>query len=197
MVDVPYTFEDKFYPIKGLENETCGKTDEDVKAVTATLSGELLEREFTCRYETLKFTRGKQLLDSETALKFVRSRHSDTNGNDFGRSLRQQAFLIGIKNKLLSFSGFTKTFQIANELSKNLMTDINIGDAFGLIEDTGLQDVTIKTISLNTDNVLMESVSSNRQYILVTKEGEGNFTELQKYIKQNLEELKKENGETD
>ena len=186
-VNVPFSFEDKFYPITGLEKDTCGKSDEEVEALTATMSGDLLEEEFTCRYETLDFTKGSTTMDGETALKFVRSRHSETNGNDFGRALRQQAFLVGVKNKLLKIGSIPKIITLANSLSKNVMTDIDFKTAFQILnEQETLTDFTIEPLSLTTDNVLMEGQSSDGQYILTSKDGENNWSSVQQFIHDNI-----------
>jgi LCP family protein required for cell wall assembly len=186
-VNVPYSFEDKYYPIEGLEKDTCGKDEAEMKVLTATMSGDLLEKEFTCRYETLIFQKGLSTLDGETALKFVRSRHSETNGNDFGRALRQQIFLVGIKNKLLKIGSLTKIISIVNTLTKNVITDIDLKTAFQIAsEQETFSDFKIESISLTTDNVLMESLSSDRQYILISKDGEGNWENVHKFIEENI-----------
>ena len=57
-VQVDKTFTDPWYPIEGSENDSCGKSEDEIAALTATMSGYLLEQQFPCRYETLPFTRG-------------------------------------------------------------------------------------------------------------------------------------------
>ncbi len=183
VVNIPYSFKDEFYPIKGKENDLCGLTEDQLKMIHATLSGQLLEQQFKCRYETLEFTKGPMLMDGETALKFVRSRHSSVNGSDFGRSIRQQAFLIAVKDKLLRVGSIPKIITIINNISKNLQTDIDFGSMLKFTE-TGLEisDFEMKTISLNTDNVLDETISPDRQYILIPKSGEEKWDEIHKFI---------------
>ncbi len=184
---IPYSFEDKYYPIKGLEDDLCGKSEEEMDALHATMSGQLLEKEFTCRFETLKFQKGKAVMDGTTALKFVRSRHSDINGSDFGRALRQQAFLIAIKNELLDIGSVGKFIASINTLSKNVTTDIDLSTAFEIYkEQENLTDFDIETISLTTDNVLVEGFSTDRQYILTSKEGEGNWESVHTFIQENI-----------
>ncbi len=186
-VNIPYSFEDKYYPIEGLEKETCGRDEAEMKLLTATMSGDLLEKMFTCRYETLKFEKGKTVLDGESALKFVRSRHSDINGNDFGRALRQQAFLVGVKNKLLKTGSIPKIVALINTLSKNVITDIDLKTALKIAgEQETLSDFKVESLTLTTDNVLMESLSTDRQYILISKDGEGNWENVHKYIQENI-----------
>ena len=185
-VYVPQTFDDNYYPVKGKEDESCDKTDEDIEALTATMSGFLLEKEFECRYEQLHFDKGLTPMDAETALKFVRSRHSETAGGDFNRSLRQQTFIVGIKNKLLNLGTIPKMIPVVNQISKNVKTDINITTAIDFVRKHGVPDYEIKTISINEDNVLNESISSDGQYILIPKAGNGNWDEIQQYINDEL-----------
>lgn len=86
-VVVDKSFTDEKYPILGKEDDDCGG-DPDYK----------------CRYETISFSKGRQLMDSETALKFSRSRQSTDpeEGNDLARAKRQQKVLSAIKDKILS-----------------------------------------------------------------------------------------------
>jgi len=189
-IDVPFTFEDKLYPIKGKENETCGKLDEEIVSVTATLSGQLLEEQFPCRYETLKFEKGKQFMDGEAALKFVRSRHSDVNGGDFGRSLRQQAFIFGVKNRLLSFSGVTKIIPLIKDGLNMVVTDLTLQDVTAMVERYGVvSSYTIDSIQLNDQTILMFFMSPDGQSILVPKTGENDFGSIASYITSELSRI--------
>ena len=95
-VQVPNPFDDPFYPIEGEENNTCGLTDPQIFELKNKYQGFELERQFTCRYEHLHFDKGEAKLDGVTALKYVRSRHGDS---DFGGSARQFSVLVGIENK--------------------------------------------------------------------------------------------------
>lgn len=186
-VNIPYAFEDKYYPVKGLEKDTCGRDEAEMELLTATMSGDLLEKMFICRYENLKFEKGKTVLDGDAALKFVRSRHSDINGNDFGRAQRQQAFLVGVKNKMLKVGSITKIITLVNTLSKNVVTDIDLKTAFQIVsEQETLSDFKVETLVLTTDNVLMEGMSTDRQYILTSKEGEGSWESVHKFIEENI-----------
>jgi anionic cell wall polymer biosynthesis LytR-Cps2A-Psr (LCP) family protein len=186
-VNVPYSFVDEYYPLKGKEDDVCGKTDEEMKLLHATLSGQLLEKEFKCRFEKIEFKKGSQVMDAETALKFVRSRHSEINGNDFGRSQRQQALIIAVKNQILKVGSIPKIIPLLNNIAKNVQTDIDIKTAINLMADNyQLSDIQIKSISLNTDNVLEESQSEDRQYILIPKGGQDNWKAVYDYIQQNI-----------
>jgi len=86
-VDVPRSFEDKKYPIEGREEDLCDG-----------------DPEYACRYETIRFEKGLTTMDGGTALKYVRSRHSEDleEGTDFARTRRAQLVMVAIKDKLVS-----------------------------------------------------------------------------------------------
>lgn len=179
-VEVPKTFDDPFYPILGEENNTCGKSEDEINTLKAKYSGFNLEKQFTCRYENLHFDQGQTNLDGVTALKFVRSRHGDS---DFGRSLRQIAVLKGAATKLISFQAMGKANDIINSLMGLVKTDLNAGIIKTLIDVIGEpKTYTTNQIQLTTENVLSESKSSQGAYILIPKAGNFNFSEVKSYI---------------
>lgn len=179
-VNVPKSFDDNFYPILGQENNTCGKSETEINSLKAQYSGFNLEKQFTCRYEELHFKEGPTELDGTTALKFVRSRHGDS---DFGRSQRQIAVLKGISQKLISFQSMGKANDIINALLGLVKTDLNAGIIKSLIDVFGDPNVyETAQVQLTTDNVLTESKSGQGAYILIPKAGNFNFTEVKKYI---------------
>jgi len=184
-VQVPATFDDPFYPIAGQENNLCGKTETEVFELKNKYTGYDLETQFTCRYEHLHFEKEETKLDGTTALKFVRSRHGDS---DFGRSLRQFAVLSGIGNKLVSFQIANKFDDIVNTISQIVKTDLDAGTIKSLVQILGDPNAyTTKSIQLSTDNVLNQSTSSDKQYILMPKDGNFNYSGIQDYIKSNLD----------
>jgi LCP family protein required for cell wall assembly len=142
-VNIPASFTDEFYPVKGLENETCGKTAEEMEALKFQFSGFELEKQYKCRYETLQFEARLTKMDGTTALKFVRSRHSSTNGGDFARSERQMALLAAIKQKLISLDAVAKIDKLYPSLAKLVTTDLNLARSFYLFWEMP------KTIRLN------------------------------------------------
>lgn len=167
-VKVPMSFTDNFYPIDGQELATCDKSDEEIKALTASLSGFLLEQQFACRYEQLAFKVGTQTLDASTSLKFVRSRHSEVQGNDFNRSLRQQALIQGVKQKLLSPSFWPKVPNLAKQLIRSVDTDISLATASNwLASFPNLDSYQLHNYSLSPTTGLVASKSGDRQFILV------------------------------
>lgn len=183
-VDNPTILDDPFYPIIGQENNTCGMTEDQINALKAKYSGYQLETQFTCRYEHLHYDIGNATLSGTEALKFVRSRHGDS---DFARSARQQAVLVGIEQKLISFQAAGKFNDIVNTISQIVRTDLDAGTIKSLVQVFGdPKAYTIKKIQLTTDNVLNQSTSSDGQFILIPKSGNLNFSGVQDYIKSNL-----------
>lgn len=185
-VNVEKPFDDYFYPVKGLENEICGFSTEKIAEVHQKYSGFELEKQFTCRYEHLSFKKGKQNMNGETALKFVRSRHSDQYGGDFARSERQHEVLEAIKEKILSKNILGKGNQILEKLNKSVTTDIDINLLKEVLEPLGnITQYQINHIYITEENVLTSSKSQNGQYILQPKDGQGNFQGIKNYILQN------------
>lgn len=195
-VDVPYTFDDYFYPVKGLEKDTCGKSEGDVANITATMSGELLERQFPCRYEHLHFDKGKRVLNGEEALKFSRSRHSAVGGSDFGRSIRQQALISAVKDEILSLRDPIKMVAVVSELAKNVTTDINLKAVYNFAKrQEGVTDIKINSISLNDENILKVGKGEMGQFMLVPKNGEG-WESVHEFIRSELKKFEDQTEST-
>jgi polyisoprenyl-teichoic acid--peptidoglycan teichoic acid transferase len=186
-VHVPKTFDDYFYPVKGLEQEPCGKSPEEIAHLTNTLSGFILEKQFTCRYEHLHFDAGKTEMDGATALKFVRSRHSEQHGGDFARAERQHALMQGMKAKLLSWRSIDDVIPFFIKVQEAITTDVDasIIKALGM-ELTDLSSYSQKSITLSTANVFVEGKGPGGAYILLPKAGEGNFSGMREYIQTEL-----------
>lgn len=183
-VEVPNSFQDDFYPIKGEENNLCGKTEEEVFVLKNKFSGFELEKQFTCRYEKLKFEKGQTNLDGATALKFVRSRHGDS---DFGRSQRQFAVLEGVLRKLLSLDALGNSVSILDSLLKLVKTNLTPGEIKSILSVLGnTGEYQVSQLQLSTDNVLREGYSADKQYILTPRSGNFNFSEIQNFVSSNI-----------
>lgn len=118
-VDVVRAFTDTRYPLAGRENDLCNG-----------------DKEYKCRYETISFSQGRQHLNGETALKFVRSRNAKgEEGTDSARSLRQEQVISALKTKILS----PEIIHNPNRLRegwqiflKGVQTDLNWEELFSL-----------------------------------------------------------------
>lgn len=182
-VNVQKTFDDPFYPLETNINDTCGKSDEDIKALTATMSGDKLEQSFTCRYEALHFNAGLQNMDGITALKFVRSRHSAQDGNDFNRAARQRLVIESIKDKIISINFIPKIISFVNTITNNMKTDIDLSKMQEFIgKAPELSQYKIDSIALTDQNVLKLSTSLDRQSILIPAEGQDQWNNIYEFI---------------
>jgi LCP family protein required for cell wall assembly len=73
-------------------------------------------------YDPFYIEAGPQHLDGETALKYVRTRHADS---DFGRAQRQQDVLFAIRDKVLSLDMLPKLVEKAPALYASLQQSID------------------------------------------------------------------------
>jgi LCP family protein required for cell wall assembly len=90
-------------------------------------------------YQRLYISAGPQHLDGQTALNYVRSRHSDLLG-DFGRAARQQSVLVALKRKLNDSSILGNLDQLAADLQGSVLTSLTISQVVQLANFTrGLQ----------------------------------------------------------
>ncbi|MDR0462643.1 MAG: LCP family protein [Pseudomonadales bacterium] len=183
MIDVPFSFVDHFYPIAGMEYDPCGFSEAEIANLMARYSGTLLERQFTCRYETIIFTQGRQSMTAEEALKFVRSRHSLVGGNDFGRSMRQQALIASLVEEVLTPAFLLRAPGIFLDLSRSVETNIGIGYVTTVLTSYGnLRNFEIENFVLSNANLLIDEHSHDGQAILVPRVGDSDFSEIQEFL---------------
>lgn len=182
-LQVARPLDDPYYPLDVGATDNCGKSDEEITALTATLSGEKLDHQFACRYESLHFSVGVTHIDGATALKFARSRHAPNDGGDFNRASRQRQVILAVKDKVLTLNFLSKIPSILNTLSYHVRTDITstaLEDYLARIKEfSGYQ---INSLPLTDKNVLKISVSENRQSILVPTAGVGQYEFVHKYL---------------
>ncbi len=69
----------------------------------------------------LDLAEGLALLDGPTAAMYVRSRHGRS---DFGRARRQQAVLLGLRDRLLSIGGFVRVPELYSAVEESISTDL-------------------------------------------------------------------------
>lgn len=171
-ITVERSFTDPLYPVDGMADDLCGIDPEDTAAFEEQekIATESPQLAYPCRYETLSFQRGVQIMDGTTALKFVRSRHSAQDGGDFGRARRQQLFLEAVRDKVLSIGFIPKILPLMGDLENNVRTDMPLDVIQRLLgEAASAREYTIKQVVLTTDNYLDHSKSSDGQFILVSK----------------------------
>ena len=143
-------------------------------------------------YETFSLSKGFHTLDGATALKYVRERHSDPEG-DFGRAKRQQQVIQAVKSKFFSMETFFnvgKLNDVLTTLGDNVKTDISLEDLGGFIKlskNVDTQNITnVVADAWKPDSLLRVShvvVGDVTAFILVPKVG--NYSEIQD-LEQNI-----------
>lgn len=174
-VEVERSFDDYRYPIAGKENDLCGG-----------------DPEFKCRYEHIHFEAGKQEMDGETALKFVRSRNAEgEEGTDFARAHRQQKVILAIKNKIFSpnflFSP-GKLLQLIKVVNLNIKSDIP-KEKYWQLAKLGfkIKGKNIKSAVLNSDYLINPKNFKEKydnQWVLIPRGGD--WKEIQEYVQKLL-----------
>jgi len=159
-VDVDRDFVDEKYPIPGRENDLC---DSDPL--------------FACRYETIKFEKGKQVMNGDMALKFVRSRNAEgEEGTDLARAARQQKILLAIRQKVMSprvLLSPKKVLAIWKVARDSLETDITAPEAAILLRRALIARETLRSFVLDEELLTHPPVSPryDNQYVFIPKDG--------------------------
>ncbi len=141
----------------------------------------------------VQFNKGMQHMDGATAIQYARAREPLSvcgMGNsenlaeltDFARSARQQLIIKAALAKLKSISTWPSLYSALSALEKTVYTNLSLADlaAFALKMDLN----NAHHVGLSNQNVLMDSTSSDGQYILVPQNN--NWQLIKDYIKQQL-----------
>jgi LCP family protein required for cell wall assembly len=159
------------------------KVIDDLGGITVQNERDILDTRFPgpgYSYETFKLAKGSQHLDGATALKYVRERHNDPDG-DFGRAKRQQQVIQAVKNKAFSLGTFFNVFAVNNllsDLGDNVKTDIAMDELESFIALSRKADtqniVNVVADAWEKDSLLKVShtfFGSQRAFILVPRVG--------------------------
>lgn len=136
-------------------------------------------------YETFEIKKGWQTLDGATALKYVRERHNDPEG-DFGRAKRQQQVIQAIKDKAFSLGTFFNIFAVnkmLDALGESVKTDMAIDEMESFLKlARSLDTENVASVVVNAwqkESLLRVShiqVGSVAAFILVPRVG--NWSEI-------------------
>ncbi|OGI16461.1 MAG: hypothetical protein A2Z52_01355 [Candidatus Moranbacteria bacterium RBG_19FT_COMBO_42_6] len=148
-------------------------------------------------YETFSLAKGFQQLDGATALKYVRERHNDPEG-DFGRAKRQQQVLQATKNKIFSTGTMLNVValnNLFNALGETIQTDIQaeeIGSFLELSKKLDTQNINNLVLDAwNKESLLKVShvfFGETRAFALIPRVG--NYSEIQE-VAENIFDLNK------
>lgn len=198
-IDVDNAFDDFAYPLTGRENDLCGHEDTKIatfSAQIATGSASILDL-FPCRFEHLHFDAGLTQMDGITALKYVRSRHAiGEEGSDFARSKRQEKVIAAFKDKIFSLDALlnpVKALNLIDVVNDSIETNIKEDEYDDFIRlARKFKSAAITSVVLDTGDsqtgrpgLLMNPQIGPEylnQWVLVPTAGNGNYTEIRKYI---------------
>jgi LCP family protein required for cell wall assembly len=173
-INVQNSFKDEKYPIAGKENDLC--------------DGDKL---FECRYETVVFEKGVQVMDGEKALKFVRSRNAEGDeGTDIAREKRQQLVIAAIQKKTSSSDVFLnprKLKALWGSVVSSIETDIGKNVVGGIVRRVFDARKSVKTLILPEEFLIHPPVTPryDNQYVFVVRTA--GWEEVQKWITSSLQ----------
>lgn len=170
-VNVANSFTDYYYPIPGKENDTCGGRDPN----------------FMCRYQTVTFVAGPQIMNGDRALIFVRSRHAaGIEGSDLAREARQQKVIDAIKSKLSSKNTYKdpkKDLAILNVILDSIQTDIDYPTAAILARLTYNAKNNISNNVIPQELIAYPPASKtyDMQEVIIPAAGSGKWSDINKW----------------
>ncbi|MGX2945483.1 LCP family glycopolymer transferase [Enterococcus alishanensis] len=98
-----------------------------IETLVDSVGGIEVNNPFAFTYEETEFPSGSQYLNGNKALKYVRMRYDDPEG-DYGRQGRQREVIAGILKQMVSIKSLRNYHSILNSLGDNLQTDITFND---------------------------------------------------------------------
>ncbi|HEX2912618.1 MAG TPA: LCP family protein [Chloroflexia bacterium] len=139
---------------------------------------------------TVEFYPGKQLMNGERAIEYARSRYSDSpeEGNDFARSQRQMNLINAVKDKALKENLVLKIFDYMQALQGQLRFSLDFGEIASLAnylnssEGKSLLQQTRLVPAVLNDKLLIDKTLDGA-YILVPREGQGQYDQLQRWLR--------------
>ncbi|WUW19143.1 LCP family protein [Streptomyces sp. NBC_01465] len=152
-VRIDHYMEINFAGFKGLVDAIGGVDVTTEQAIHDTSSG-------------LDLTAGTHKLNGTESLAFVRTRHGIGDGSDLGRIGLQQQFMLALLSEVKSqdlLGSPTKSYKIANSLTKSLTTDSELASLTSLADFArslnGVDPATMETIMLP---VAYDKIDPNR-----------------------------------
>ncbi len=134
-------------------------------------------------YETFTLSSGLQHLDGSTALKYVRTRHGDPEG-DFGRAKRQQHVLQAIKNKAFSLGTLSNPAslgKIFDALGAHVRTNMSIAEMtsfVALLPRLDTQNITTVVVDAWKPDSLLRVMHVGKMFALVPRAGRFDYSEI-------------------
>lgn len=134
---------------------------------------------------TVHFSKGMMHMDGQTAIEYARARYVFDNpaeSTDFARSARQQIIMKAALSKIKSVSTWPSMYSALSALEKTIYTNLSLADLAQFALKMDLNNA--HHVGLSNQNVLMDSTSSDGQYILLPQNN--NWQLIISYVKQQL-----------
>ena len=175
---------------------TVSRIIEKIDGVTVSVDSPIYDPHFPTAdggYETFALEQGWRYLNADTALKFIRTRHSP--GGDFDRIRRQQELLRAIKGKIASFSpiwDFPRLWELYGLVQKELVTDLTLDDARAMwLVGRRVAPSDVKTLSIDSYSGLVQPkmiiFGSTEAFTLVAKNDPFDYSQIHQAIKEFIE----------
>jgi len=141
----------------------------------------------------IQFNKGLQHMDGQTAIRYARAREplevcgkgaseNQAELTDFARSARQQIIIKAALAKVKQVSTWPKLFNALTALRHTIYTNMSLADLAEFALNMDLN--AAHRVGLSNQNVLVDSTSSDGQYILMPRNGDWNA--IVNYVKQQL-----------
>lgn len=163
-VDVQNAFVDEKYPVVGKEADPC----------------------LACRYQTISFGKGKQLMSGDRALQFVRSRNSEGDeGTDIAREARQQLVITAVKNKILNPKNLSpkQVKNLVDLVLNHIETDIQKQDLGSLVRVLFNSKDSLNSYTIPEDFLIHPPTSRKYDNLYVFIPKDGSWKSFQEWIK--------------
>lgn len=121
------------------------------------LGGVTVNNEIEWQEGRYHFTKGPTELDGEKALRFVRMRKKDPEG-DFGRTKRQRKVIEGIVDKGASLGSITKFNGLIDTMGSNMDTNLDFDDMKTLATDYSSTRHNIKEHQLSGSGTTIDGI---------------------------------------
>jgi len=144
-------------------------------------------------YQTFMIKAGWRYLDGETALQYIRTRHS--GAGDFDRMWRQQQVLLALKQKVAGLSlfwDFTTYWKIFNTCREHIETDLGLGQMKELWQiSQEVETDQIIHLAIDDKSGLLSSgqimLGGQPASILWPKVGREDYSEIRQLIKTTID----------
>ena len=165
------------------------KVIDDIGGINVTVEKDIYDTRYpgpNYSYEVFEISKGSHQLDGETALKYARERHNDSEG-DFGRAKRQQQVIQAVKNKVFSIETLLNPItlhKLLSTLEDHVRTNIDfeeIDSFIALSREVDTQNINTAVVDAwKKDSLLKVSHIQSGEiaaFILIPRVG--NWSEIQ------------------